>query len=160
MFSVLLIVALLLAFYMVVALSGDPGGPMIDLVTWCLEKQQSALGLIGAAATAVPALALGMANDKGGAVTRRGWTYLAILAVTYVVATATNFILEPANINLGSAETPTMADATALSISAFALAYMAAILGLNRAAGNAASSKPKGAPAPHPAPGRDTGDTP
>jgi len=152
MFAVLLLVAVFLGYYAYVAMSGDPGGALIDGITWALVRQQSALGLLGAAATAVPALALGLANTPEGVISRRGWTYVVILTITGTVATLTNFVFDPKDVNLGSTATPTMADATALSISAFAVTYLAAILGLKRLASpvpaTAKPAPPKADPPP------------
>lgn len=149
MFSILLVVAMLLSYYAYLTIWGDGGGSMVDAITWGLERRQTALALIGAAATAIPALALGLANTRRGDINRRGWIYVSILAPTWVLATVTNFILEPKDINLGSGATPLMADATALSISGLSLTYLAAILGFKRLMGSAAQ-----ATAADPAPSR------
>ena len=154
MFAILLLVAAFLGYYTYVAMSGDPGGKLIDAITWTLAQQKGLLALAGAAVTAVPAFALGLANTKAGRITRRGWTYVIILALTYAVAALTSFFLDPTEINLGTAQTPVMADATALTISTFALTYVVAILGLKRqpaATANAAPGKSK--PPPPAAPG-------
>ncbi len=135
LFAALLSTGCFLLYYTWIALSGDPGGPLIDGITWALDKQQSALAILGTVATAVPAFALALANTAKGGITRRGWVYLTLLIPTFLLAAFANFVLEPESVNLGTATTPVVADGTALRVAGFALTYITAIFGLNRMGG-------------------------
>jgi hypothetical protein len=148
MFVVLLVIACLLLYFTSVAMAGDNGGVVIDRITWVLERQKGALALLGTAATAVPALALGLANTPKGRMTRRGWIYVGVLVPTWVIATVGSFLMEPEGVNLGPAGMPTLVDSTALAISGFALTFLAAILGLKRVATANANAPPETTGAP------------
>ena len=133
LYAFFLLGTLWIAQFAWVGMSGEPGNASVDLLGTILRKLQgSSLGAMGELISAIPAFSLALATTSDGALTKRGWHYLWLLAPTFVIAFIVSFFFDPSTVDLGEAGTPQIVATTAGRMSNFALTFMIGIFGLRK----------------------------
>lgn len=137
-----LVLSLLFDYYLWVAVAGDGGNRVTDLVGGLLARQQSFMGIFGVILAAIPGLALKLATQDNTSLTPRGRVYLGLLIPMLIASSICTVWLDPAEVQLGTTQMPQLVDSTATYLASYSLTLILAIVGLGGLA-----EKLKGRPA-------------
>lgn len=133
LYACFFVVACWAAYYAYMASTGASGTTITDMLEAALRKKESSsFGTFGELLAAVPAITLGMAATKEGAVTAYGKLYMCFLLPTFFVTFIVGIFFNPSAVDLGAQGTPQLVAATAGQLSNFALTYIMAVFGLSK----------------------------